>query len=128
MAQWVYSMLAGIPEQTAIRVHEAPLEILTQLGPGNLLPAVRRGLSDIAAPPAYLELVQQIQSNPAAVSSLSPDQFREWSAKRKPGVDQNSAIFKAIEVTLVRSRVSRAARHLRSFPQGTLIRAIVSAL
>ena len=103
MAQWVYHELAGVPEQTAIRIHEAPLEILTQLGPSNLLPAIRRGLVAITAPLPYQELVRQIQSKPAAVSSLNPDQFREWSIQHAPGIDPNSPIFKTIWVTLTES-------------------------
>jgi hypothetical protein len=105
MAQWVYTAMAGVPEQTAIRVHEAPLEILTQLGPASLLPAIRRGLADIAAPPPYQDLVEQIQKNTGAVTSLSPEQFREWSIKRAPGIDVNSPTFEAIQVTLTEAGV-----------------------
>jgi len=100
MAQWVYGTLADVPEQTAIRLHEAPLEILTQLGPISLLPAIRRGLTDIAAPAPYLELVQQIQKNPAAVSALKADQFLDWAMQYAPGIDANSPIFRTIRVTL----------------------------
>jgi len=100
MAQWVYNTLAGVPVETAIRIHESPLEIFTQLGPANLLPAIRRGLSDITAPAPYTELVQQIQNNAGTVRSLSPDQFREWAIKHAPGIDSNSPTFKTIETTL----------------------------
>jgi len=103
MAQWVYRTLAEVPEQTAIRLHEAPLEILTQLGPSNLLPAIERGLADIAAPPPYREMVQQIRSRPAAIRSLTLDQFRQWSIQHAPGTDPNSPIFKTIWVTLTES-------------------------
>jgi hypothetical protein len=105
MAQWVYATLAGVPEQTAIRVHEAPLEILTQLGPNSVLPAMRRGLADIAAPPPYLELLQQTQNNATAVRSLSPDQFRQWSVKHAPGIDPESPTFNAIQVTLTEAGI-----------------------
>lgn len=99
-AQWVYNTLADVPEQTAIRLHEAPLEILTQLGPAQLLPSLLRGLTDIAAPPTYAELVRQIQTDPSAIRSLNPDQFRAWAAKHLPGIDPDSPVFRTIWITL----------------------------
>jgi hypothetical protein len=102
-AQWVYQTLADVPEQTAIRLHEAPLEILTQLGPTKLLPSIRQGLTTINAPKLYLDLLQQIQANASSVRAMNAGQFREWSAKRVPGIDTNSAVFKTILVTLTES-------------------------
>lgn len=99
-AQWVYGTLADVPVETAIRLHEAPLEILTQLGPGSLLAAIQRGMADIAAPKAYRDLVRQIQNNPSAIRSLDPAGFRDWSLKHAPGIDTDSPIFKTLFVTL----------------------------
>ena len=99
-AQWVYTTLSGVPVETAIRLHEAPLEILTQLGPGSLPAAIQRGLTAIAAPPPYVELVQQIQGNPPAIRALNRQEFREWSLKHAPGIDPDSPTFKTIYVTL----------------------------
>jgi hypothetical protein len=99
-AQWVYNTLAEVPEQTVIRLHEAPLEILTQQGPSQLLPAIRRGLVTLNAGAPYLELVQQIQKSPAAVRSMSADQFREWSVVHAHGIEVNSPVFRTICVTL----------------------------
>jgi hypothetical protein len=93
-AQWVYQTLADVPEQTAIRLHEAPLEILTQLGPTKLLPSLRQGLVTIKAPPAYADLLQP------SIRGMSGGQFREWASKRVPGIDTGSAVFKALLVTL----------------------------
>ena len=102
-AQWVYQTLADVPEQTAIRLHEAPLEILTQLGPGKLLPSIRQGLTTIGAPKAYLDLLQQIQANASSVRAMDAAQFQEWATKRVPGIDIHSAVFKTVMVTLVES-------------------------
>jgi hypothetical protein len=102
-AQWVYQTLADVPEQTVIRLHEAPLEILTQLGPARFFLAIRQGLVTLNAPQPYLDLVQQIQANPSAVRSLNPAQFREWSARRVPAIETGSAIFKTMLVTLTES-------------------------
>ncbi len=104
-AQWVYNTLSDVPEQTAIRLHEAPLEILTQLGPSKLLPALDRGLTVLNAPAPYIDLVRQIQNKQAAVRSMTPDQFRVWSIKVVPLIDISSAIFKTLTVTLVESNL-----------------------
>jgi hypothetical protein len=99
-AQWVYSVLAPVPVETVIRLHEAPLEVLTQLGPASLLASMERGLESINAPSPYRELMKQIQNHLTAIRSLSGDQFREWSVRQAPGVDTGSAIFKTVWVTL----------------------------
>jgi hypothetical protein len=99
-AQWVYQTLADAPEETVIRLHEAPLEILTQQGNAHLLAAVRQGLVMINAPSLYVELINQIQADPRVIRELSPDQFREWSAKKVSGVDTGSAVFRTVMVTL----------------------------
>ena len=83
-----------------IRLHEAPLEVLTQLGASKLLGAIRQGLVTLHAPQVYLDLVQQIQANPGAIRSLSPAQFGEWAAGRVKTIDLNSPIFRTMVVTL----------------------------
>lgn len=102
-AQWVYQALADVPEQTAIRLHEAPLEILLQLGPAKVLPAIRQGLGTLKAPQTYVDLVERIQANPDAIRALTPDQFGQWSLKQVAGIDPASPIFKTIMVTLTES-------------------------
>jgi hypothetical protein len=102
-AQWVYQMLAEVPEQTVIRLHEAPLEMLTQGGPAKLLTAIRQGLTTLNAPRPYFDLVEQIQGNLPAIRSLSPDQFRNWARQRVTGIDAGSAIFTTLLVTLTES-------------------------
>ena len=109
-AQWIYQTLSDVPEQTLIRLHEAPLEILTQQGPANLLPAVAQALDTLKAPAPYRDLLRQIQSDPSAIRALTPDKFREWSAARAPAVDTNSTIFKTMLVTLVESGFLTAPR------------------
>lgn len=99
-AQWVYGMLAEVPEQTAIRLHEAPLEIMTQQGVAKLLPAIRRGLAAIQAPKAYEELLIKIESKPEAIRFQTPAQFRKWARLAVPGVDVGSPVFRTIMVTL----------------------------
>ncbi len=99
-AQWVYQTLADVPEQTVIRLHEAPLEILTQSGASRLLPAMRQGLTTLNAPQPYLDLLQQIQADPSAIRSMTPEQFRGWAAKRVAALNPSAAIFKTMLVTL----------------------------
>jgi hypothetical protein len=104
-AQWVYSTLAAVPVETVIRLHEAPLEVLTQLGPGSLLASIGRGMETINAPAPYRELLKQIQNHQAAIRLLNPDQFREWSVRQSPGVDPGSATFQTLWVTLTEAGV-----------------------
>lgn len=99
-AQWVYSTLADVPVEVGIRLNEAPLEILTQLGPGKLLAGIDRGLQTLNAPAPYRELLKQIQNNQSDIREMKPDRFREWAARQSPGVDPNSPIFKTVWVTL----------------------------
>jgi hypothetical protein len=99
-AQWVYQTLADVPEQIVIRLHEAPLEILTQLGESKLLPALRQGLTTLHATQPYFYLLDQIRSNPSALHSLRPDQFRDWSTKQVTAIDTSSPLFKTLLVTL----------------------------
>ena len=54
---------------------------------------MQQGLTTLKAPQPYLDLLRQIQSNQAAVRSLTPDQFRDWSIRRSPGIDTSAAIF-----------------------------------
>jgi hypothetical protein len=54
----------------------------------------------LKAPQAYLDLLQQVQANAATVRAMNGGQFREWAARRVPGIDRNSGVFKALLVTL----------------------------
>jgi hypothetical protein len=110
-AQWVYQTLADVPEQTVIRLHEAPLEILTQQGNAKLLAALRQGLMTIGAPQSYVELMKQIQANPQAIRPLTPDQFRDWSAKRVADIDMGSPVFRTMMVTLAESGFIQLPAH-----------------
>jgi hypothetical protein len=108
-AQWVYTTLADVPEQTAIRLHEAPLENLIQLGAAKVLPSIEQGLVTLNARKPYRDLVQQIRDNPATLHSLTPEQFREWSVRRVPGIDTGSPVFKTMLVTLVEANFLKPA-------------------
>ena len=99
-AQWVYQTLADVPEQTVIRLHEAPLEVLTQLGPTQFLPSIHKGLAAIHAPQPYSDLLQQVQIHLSDVRGLNCNQFDEWSVKRVKGVDLNSAVYRTMMVAL----------------------------
>ena len=99
-AQWVYQTLADVPQQTVIRLHEAPLEVLTQQGAAKLIPAMRQGLDTLNAPRPYHDLLRQVESDPAAIRTFTADQFSAWSASRVKEIDVKSNIFKTMLVTL----------------------------
>jgi hypothetical protein len=84
-AQWVYETLAGVPEEVVIRLHEAPLEIMTQMGNAHLLRTLREGLVRLNAPAAYQELIKDPKH------LLIPG----------PGIDATSPLYKTLKVTLV---------------------------
>jgi hypothetical protein len=108
-AQWVYQTLADVPEQTVIRLHEAPLEVLTQLGPAQLLPSMRKGLTTINAPQTYTDLLHQVQVHTSEVRLLTSPQFPEWAMKQIKGLDTNSPVFRTIMVTLTEAGFLSAA-------------------
>src|SRR5262249_11558058 len=95
-----YRTLADVPEQTVIRLHEAPLEIVTQLGLAKLLPALQQGMTNLKVPQPYFDLLKQIQSNPSELKTLTTATFGEWSARKVRGIDTQSPIFKTLLVTL----------------------------
>ena len=115
-AQWVYQTLADVPQQTVIRLHEAPLEVLTQNGAAKLIPAMRQGLDTLNAPRPYLDLLRQIESDPTAIRTLTADQFSAWSATRVKEIDLKSDIFKTMLVTLAEAMLLAPAPLSASHP------------
>jgi len=95
-AIWVYDQLAGVPEETAIRLHEAPLEILVQLGPSQLIPALRKGLVSLHSAPAYALMLDRLEAG------------KSEDLEKSPGVDPRSPTYKAIYCTLVEAGRVRA--------------------
>jgi hypothetical protein len=95
-AIWVYDRLADVPEEIAIRLHEAPLEILVQLGPSQLIPALRKGLAALHTDPGYALMLDRLEAGKSA------------DLEKSPGVDPRSPVYKAIYCTLVEAGRLRA--------------------
>ena len=88
-AIWVYDQMADVPQEIAIRLHEAPLEIQVQMGPSQLIPALRKGLASVHAAPAYVQMLDRLEAG------------NSGDLEKSPGVDPRSPVYKAIYCTLV---------------------------
>jgi len=100
-AEWVYRTLADVPEETVIRLHEAPLEMLVQRGSAQVFPALRQGLAAVGAPPVYLDLLRAVEADAVRVRRMRPAEFTQWAK----GIDVRSPIFRTIMVTLLEAEL-----------------------